>query len=89
MRKNAGFHLVATGNDLVVPAPADSFQTIRLYKRSGAIRLMVEDVIAVAFDDDGKTYGPVWTHSGWIGLRQMAHTIRCEYDDLKIFPLKP
>jgi hypothetical protein len=89
VRKNAGFHLVATGNDLVVPAPADSFQTIRLYKRSGAIRLMVEDVIAVAFDDDGKTYGPVWTHSGWIGLRQMAHTIRCEYDDLKIFPLKP
>lgn len=89
VRKNAGFHLVATGKDLVVPAPADSFQTIRLYKHGSAIRLMVDDVIAVAFDDDGKTFGPVWTHSGWISLRQMAHTIRCEYDDLKIYPLKP
>lgn len=50
---------------------------------------MVDDVIAVAFDDDGKTHGPLWTHTGWLGLRQMAHTVRCEYDDLKIFPLKP
>ena len=89
VRKNAGFHLVATGKDLITNAPADSFQTIRLYKRSGAIRLMVDDMIEVAFDDDGKTYGPVWTHSGGIGLRQMAHTIRCEYDDLKVFPLNP
>jgi len=89
VRKNAGFHLVSTGKDLVVTAPADSFQTIRLYKRGGTIRFMVDDVIAVVFDDDGKTYGPVWTHSGWIGLRQMAPTVRCEYDDLKIFHLKP
>lgn len=89
VRKNAGFHLVATGKDLVSPAPADSFQTIRLYKHGGTIRLMVDNVIEVAFDDDGKTHGPVWTHPGWIGLRQMAHTIRCEYDDLKVFPLNP
>jgi hypothetical protein len=89
VRKNAGFHLVVTGKDLIVSATADSFQTIRLYKHGSAIRLMVDDVIAVAFDDDGKTYGPVWTHPGWIGLRQMAHTVRCEYDDLKVYPLKP
>lgn len=89
VRKNCGFHLVATGKDLVVPAPAEAFQTIRLYKHGGTIRLMVDDVIEVAFDDDGKTHGPVWTHAGWIGLRQMAHTVRCEYDDLKVFPLKP
>ena len=89
VRKNAGFHLVATGPDLVANAPTNAFQTIRLYKRAGTIRLMVDDVISVAFDDDGKTYGPVWNHSGWIGLRQMAHTIRCEYDHLKVFPCKP
>ena len=77
VRKNAGFQLVATGKDLVAPAPADPFQTTRLYKRGGTIRLMVDDVIEVAFDDDGKTYGLLWTHSGWIGLRQMAHTVRC------------
>jgi hypothetical protein len=89
VRKNRGFHLVATGKDLVVTALAEAFQTIRLYKHRGIIRLMVDDVIEVAFDDDGKTYGPVWTHAGWIGLRQMAHTVRCEYDDLKVFPLRP
>ena len=89
VRKNAGFHLVATGTDLIASAPADTFQTIRLYKRGGTIRLMVDDVIAVAFDDDGKTHGPVWNHSGWIALRQMGHTVRCEYDHLKIFRLKP
>lgn len=89
VRKNAGFNLVATGKDLITVAPADVFQTVRLYKRGGTIRLMVDDLVAVAFDDDGKTFGKFWAHSGWIGLRQMAHTIRCEYDDLKVFPLKP
>jgi hypothetical protein len=88
VRKNRGFHLVATGPDLVVNAPADAFQTIRLYKRGGTIRLMVDDLVSVAYDDDGKAYGPVWTHSGWIGLRQMGHTVRCEYDDLKVYSCK-
>jgi hypothetical protein len=89
VRKNKGFALVATGRDLVASAPPASFQTIRLYKRGGAIRLMVDDIISVAFDDDGKAHGPALTHSGWIGLRQMGHTVRCEYDDLKLYPLKP
>jgi hypothetical protein len=89
VRKNKGFALVATGPDVVVKAPAEAFQTIRLYKRGGTIRLMVDDIISVAFDDDGKTHGPVWKHSGWIGLRQMGHTVRCEYDDLRVYPCKP
>jgi hypothetical protein len=88
VRKNAGFHLVATGPDRVKDGPANTFQTVRIYKRGGTIRLMVDDMISVAFDDDGKTYGPVWNHPGWIGLRQMGHTVRCEYDSLKVYPLK-
>jgi hypothetical protein len=89
VRKNPGFHHVATGTDLIAGAPADACQVVRLYKRGGKIRLMVDDIIAVAFDDDGRTLGPVWTHSGWIALRQMGHTVRCEYEHLKIFPLLP
>ena len=89
VRKNAGFYLVATGKAPVADAPPDTFQTIRLDKRGGTIRLMVDDVVSVAFDDDGKTRGDAWAHSGWIGLRQMAHTIHCGYDDLKVFPCKP
>lgn len=89
VRKNKGFQLVAVGKDLVAAGPADAFQTVQLYKRGGKIRLMVDDVISVAFDDDSQTFGPVWNHAGWIGLRQMGHTLRCRYDFLNIFPLKP
>ena len=89
VRKNPGFKLVATGKDLVFSAPAEAWQTIRLYKRGGTIRLTVDDIVSAAFDDDGRTYGPIWTQSGWIGLRQMAHTVRCEYGHLKVFPCKP
>jgi hypothetical protein len=88
LRKNPGHKIVSVGRDLVTPAPADLFQKIRLYKRGGTIRLTVDDVVSVAFDDDGKTDGPVWDHTGWIGLRQMGRTGRCEYDDLAIYPLK-
>lgn len=87
LRKNRGFHLVAEGKDLVTDGPAGAFQTVRIYKRGGKIRCTVDDVVSIAYDDDGVTFGPVWTHSGWLGLRQMAHTVRCEYGHLKIWPL--
>ena len=88
IRKNKGFHKPAVGKDLVDGGP-DGFQTIRIYKRGGKIRLMVDDVVSLAYDDDGKTYGPVHAHSGWIGLRQMGHARRCEYGHVRIFSLKP
>ena len=88
IRKNAGFKLVATGPDLVRAAPAGRFQTIRVYKRGGTIRVMVDDTISVAFDDDGITHGPVWNQAGWIGLRHMGHTVRSEYEYLKVYPLR-
>lgn len=88
VRKNAGFNLVASGPDLIRDAPAEAFQVVRIYKRGGTIRLIVDDVISVGLDDDGSTHGPVWNHSGWIGLRQMGHTVRGEYDWLKVYPLE-
>ncbi|MCC7495465.1 MAG: DUF1961 family protein [Fimbriimonadaceae bacterium] len=87
VRKNKGFKLVASGPDRIAAAPAEAWSVVRLYKRGGLIRLAVDDVIAVGFDDDGQTWGPVWNHPGWIGLRQMAHTVRCEYDHLTVWPL--
>ncbi len=87
IRKNRGFNLVASGNDLITTGPPGEFQTVRIYKRGRKIRLMVDDVVAAAFDDDGQTYGPVHTHSGWIGLRQMGHTLRCVYERLAVYPL--
>lgn len=88
IRKNKGFHLVAVGKDLVTPSSRDGFQTIRVYKRGGKIRLMVDDVVAVSYDDDGKTYGRIWDHPGWIGLRQMSHAGWCKYGYVKVYPLK-
>jgi len=89
IRKNSGFNLVATGPDLVTGGAAEAFQTIRIYKRGGTIRLIVDDVISAAWDDDGVKYGPVLTNDGWIGLRQMEHAVRGEYDHLKVYPLLP
>lgn len=86
-RKNRGFHLVAEGKDLITDGLAGTFQTVRIYKRGGKIRCTVDDVLSLAYDDDGTTFGPVWTHRGWIGLRQMGHTVRCDYGHLKVWPL--
>ncbi len=87
IRKNYGFYRVAVGDDYISSAPEGSFQTVKIYKRGGKIRVMVDDVVEVAYDDDGKTFGPVLNNSGWIGLRQMAHTEKCEYGYVKVFPL--
>jgi hypothetical protein len=53
------------------------------------MRVMVDDVVAVAYDDEGRTYGPAHTHAGSIGLRQMGHTGRCEYGHVTVYPLRP
>jgi len=89
LRKNRGFHLVSSGKDYIVAGNPNAFQTVHIYKRGGNIRVMVDGLVAVAFGDDGKTFGPVHKHSGWIGLRQMGHTLRCEYGHLKIYGLLP
>lgn len=87
-RKNHGFRLVAVGKELIYNTDDNAFQTVRLYKRGGKIRLTVDDLVSIAFDDDGERYGPVHTHAGWIGLRQMAHTQKCEYGYVRVYPLK-
>lgn len=89
LRKSKGFHLVAEGKDLICDAPKDAFQTVRVYKRGGEIRLTVDDLLALAWNDDGTTHGPVLDQPGWFGLRQMGHTLRCEYGHVKVYPLKP
>ena len=89
LRKNKGFNLVSEGKDLIAGAPAEAFQIVRIYKRGGKIRITVDGALSVAYDDDGTTFGPVLMQSGWIGLRQMGHTLRCEYGYLKVFSLQP
>jgi len=89
LRKNKGFHLMGGGKDLIATGPEGSFQKVQLYKRGGHIRLSVDGEVALEAEDDGQTFGPVHRHSGWIGLRQMGHTHRCEYGELAVYPLIP
>ena len=89
LRKSKGFHLVAEGQDLICDALQGAFQTVRVYKRGGRIRLTVDAVLSLTWDDDGKSHGPVIGQPGWFGLRQMGHTVRCEYGHVKVFAAKP
>lgn len=83
LRKNKGKTLIASGNDLITGGKTGTFQTVRIYKRGGAIRVMVDDVVAVACDDDKPLDLP-----GWIGFRQMGHTLSCRYGHVKVWPLR-
>jgi hypothetical protein len=86
--QNQGFHLVAASDlNPIADFPAETFDTLRIYKRGNKLRIMINNRIAVAWDDDGMTFGPVIRQSGWIGLRQMGYTIRTEYDRLAVYPL--
>ena len=38
------------------------------------------------FDDDGKSYGPVWA-GGNIGIRFMAHSVSAKVHSLKVYQL--
>jgi len=87
LRKNKGFQLVSMGADLIGQGKQGEPQTVRIYKKGGKVRVIVDDIVALKFDDDGKRYGPV-LKSGWVGLRQMGHTGHCAYGHFKVWPLK-
>ncbi|MBN1513529.1 MAG: DUF1961 family protein [Phycisphaerae bacterium] len=85
VRKNSGFWLVACGDDQIQgkglgPGP----HRVRLLKVGNKIRMEVNGLLSVAFDDDGKTWGPVWC-DGYIGLRQMNHLLSARYENLKVY----
>ena len=84
MRKNSAFYLTAVGKDRVTPEPVDKWHRITILKHGNKVRLAVNGVLCLAFDDDGKTYKPVWGE-GKIGLRQMAHTHTGMYDNFRVY----
>lgn len=77
LRKNAGFSLVACGDDLIAghgPGP----HRIRLLKVGGLIQLETNGKQCVKFVDDGLSLGPI-LGSGAIGLRLMQHSGRAAF----------
>jgi len=87
IRKNHGFHLVSMGRDFIAgqgPGP----HCIRILKLSNKITVETNGKIEVRFEDDGKTYGPVWKE-GRVALRQMQHTGHSSYTHFKVWAVKP
>jgi len=86
MRKNHGFFLVEVGADFIPVKPGVTSK-ITLIKQKDHIRFLTNDIIALDFLDDGKTFGPV-LGSGKIGLRQMGATWPCLYDNFRVYAVK-
>lgn len=86
IRKNYGFHLVAVGRDFIAGQGSGPHR-VRLLKLGSRITVEVNGKIAVQWEDDGKTFGPV-LKEGLIGLRQMAHTGESSYTYFKVWAVK-
>jgi hypothetical protein len=79
LRKNYGFHLVASGKDYIAgqgPGP----HKVRLLKVNGKIELETSGKLALSWQDDGKVLS-----EGHIGLRTMAHTGKVRYTSFKVW----
>lgn len=83
MRKNHGFHLVASGDDHLWDAGKGP-HTVRLLKVGGEIKLETRGQVALAWTDNGKEYGKVHGR-GRIGLRTMGRSDRVAYDNFKVW----
>jgi hypothetical protein len=82
LRKNSGFHLLASGDDHLTGRAGP--HRVRLLKVGGAIRLETDGEMSLRFDDDGTTYGPI-LRDGIIGLREMAYTGEASYMQLRVW----
>ncbi len=87
-RKNSGFWMVACGDDQIQgKGLGRGPHRVKFLKVGSKIRVEANGRLCVAFDDDGKTWGPVLT-DGYIGLRQMNHLLSAQYSNLKIYSVE-
>jgi len=86
LRKNAGFFMPCAGIDRIGGAGPGPHK-VRLLKVGNRIRIETRGRMALVFDDDGNTYGPVWK-DGWIGLRQMGHSRQVTYTHFKVWKVQ-
>ena len=88
VRKNSGFWLVACGEDQIQgKGLGRGPHRVRILKDGPSIRVEANGRLSVAFDDDGKTWGPVWG-DGYIGLRQMNNTRSARYRNLRVYAVQ-
>lgn len=86
LRKNAGFHLVAEGQDRIAGAGPGP-HTVRLLKVGPMIVLETDGRVALTWTDEG-THGAPYG-GGWIGLRQMQYSGVNHYDYFRVYRVDP
>jgi hypothetical protein len=86
LRKNYGFNLLEIGPDFCARTPGARTK-ITLIKQGGRIMFLTNGRLALDVLDDGRAHGPV-LGGGNIGLRQMALTGQCFYDNFAVYELK-
>lgn len=86
VRKNSGFHLVASGPDLVTEAGADRWHKLLLARKDNRLWLTVNGKTCVDWTDDGSAGGP--PHGGGkLGFRQQNNLYYGDYRNLKVYGL--
>ena len=87
VRKNWGFHLVASGDDLVAADGPEKWHHLLLVRFGGKLVLTVDGKPCITWADDGKEHGPA-LGGGKIGLRQQNDLLWGDYTNLRVYALK-
>ncbi len=86
LRKNKGFHLPASGEDLVARGGAEKWHKLQVTRFEGLVELRVNGEVSFAWDDDGKTYGPR-LGGGKLGFRQQNNLLWGDYTNVRVWEL--
>ena len=87
VRKNPGFHLVASGDDLVARGGPEKWHHLRLTRFGPTLELTVDGQRSIKWNDDGKAFGPLHA-GGHVGLRQQNDLLYGDYANLRVYGLK-
>ncbi|RKM61993.1 DUF1961 family protein [Butyrivibrio sp. CB08] len=83
LRKSCGCNLVAQGADPIPDANPDSgWYEMRIIKNKDVITFLINDIVILEYEDDGRTYGDYLT-GGYVGFRQLSPMI-AEYRDFRV-----
>jgi hypothetical protein len=87
LRKNHGFHLLASGPDLSTVSRPGEWHRIRLEQYRDTITLLFDHVVAYRHVDDGSMGGNPIRTGGKFGFRQQNNLYRGDYRNFQVFGL--
>ncbi len=86
LRKNKGFHLPASGDDLVGKGGSEKWHQLQVTRFGDLVELRVNGQVCFAWEDDGKKYGPR-IGGGKLGFRQQNNLLWGDYANLRVWGL--